>query len=136
MFGSNAPTSTISSTSATVIVAAPHILGLKFLDVPLKTKFPAASPFQAFTKAKSALKAGSKTYILPSNSLVSFPSATSVPKPAGVKNAGKPACAARHFSAKVPCGVSSTSNSPESICLSNSSFSPTYEEIIFLICLF
>ena len=29
--------------------------------------------------------------------------------------AGIPACAALHFSANVPCGVSSTSNSPESI---------------------
>ena len=54
-------------------------LGLKFLAVPLKIKFPAASPFHAFTKPKSALKACSKTYILPSNSLVSLPSATSVP---------------------------------------------------------
>ena len=33
---------------------------------------------------KSALNAYSKTYILPSNSRVSFPVATSVPKPAGV----------------------------------------------------
>ena len=32
-------------------------------------------------------------------------------------------------------GVSSTSNSPDKYCLSNSAFSPTYEEIILLICL-
>ncbi len=34
------------------------------------------------------------------------------------------------------CGTSSTSNSPERYCRSNSLFSPTYEEIIRLTCLF
>lgn len=33
------------------------------------------------------------------------------------------------------CGVSSTSSSPQRYCLSNSTFSPTYDEIIRLICL-
>ena len=33
------------------------------------------------------------------------------------------------------CGVNSTSNSPDRYCRSNSAFSPTYEEIILLICL-
>jgi 3-oxoacid CoA-transferase subunit A len=41
------------------------------------------------------------------------------------KNAGIPAPPALHLSANDPCGIRSTSNSPESICLSNSSFSPT-----------
>ena len=59
--------------------AAPAMQALKFLAVPLKIKFPAVSPFQAFTKAKSALYAVSKRCILPLNSLVSLPSATSVP---------------------------------------------------------
>lgn len=76
-----------------------------------------------------------------------------VPKPVGVKKAGMPAPPARIFSARVPCGVSSTSSSPsrqtariehelecdEQIllryCRSNSAFSPTYEEIMRLICM-
>lgn len=33
------------------------------------------------------------------------------------------------------CGVNSTSSSPQRYCLSNSTFSPTYDEIIRLICL-
>lgn len=40
------------------------------------------------------------------------------------------------FSARVPCGVISSSNYPSKYCLSNSAFYPTYEEIILLICLF
>ena len=57
-----------------------------------------------------------------------------VPKPVRVKNAGMPAPPARSRSAKVPCGLNSSSNSPDKYCRSNSLFSPTYEEIIFLIC--
>ncbi len=41
-----------------------------------------------------------------------------------------PAPPARSFSASVPCGVSSTSSSPERNCRANSLFSPTYELII------
>src|SRR4051794_25726603 len=37
---------------------------------------------------------------------------------------------ARIRSASVPCGVSSTSSSPERYCRANSLFSPTYDEII------
>ena len=37
---------------------------------------------------------------------------------------------ARSFSASVPCGVSSSSSSPERNCRSNSLFSPTYDEVI------
>ena len=117
-----------------VILAAPHMQGLKFLAVPLKIRFPASSPFQALTMEKSALKACSITCIFPLNSRTSLPMATSVPYPAGVKNAGIPDWAARQRSANVPCGISSTSNSPESIWRSNSAFSPTYDEIIFWIC--
>ena len=51
---------TNSSTSATVIFPAIAISGLKFLAVPLKIRFPAVSPFQAFTNAKSAVSADSK----------------------------------------------------------------------------
>ena len=40
----------------------------------------------------------------PSNSRVSLPSATTVPTPVGVKNAGMPAPPARMRSASVPCG--------------------------------
>ena len=64
------------------------MFGLKFLAVPLKIKFPASSPFQALTIEKSALKACSKIYIFPLNSLDSLPSATSVPKPTGVYTVG------------------------------------------------
>ena len=52
-------------------------------------------------------------------------SATCVPTPAGVKNAGMPAPPARSRSASVPCGTSSTSSSPPRNCRSNSLFSPT-----------
>src|SRR5690242_264774 len=45
-----------------------------------------------------------------------------------------PAPPARHRSANVPCGIKSTSSSPESNCRSNSAFSPTYDEIIFFTC--
>ena len=41
-----------------------------------------------------------------------------------------PAPPARSFSASVPCGVSSSSSSPERNCRSNSLFSPTYDEVI------
>src|SRR4051812_50059900 len=41
------------------------------------------------------------------------PSATCVPPPVAVKNAGIPEPPARIRSARVPCGVSSTSSSPE-----------------------
>lgn len=47
-----------------------------------------------------------------------------------LKIGGKPALMR---SANVPCGVSSTSNSPDKNCLSNSAFSPTYDDIIRLI---
>ncbi len=124
-FGSKVPAGTSSSTSTIVVLAAPHIQGLKLRAVPLKIRLPAVSPFHAFMMAKSALKACSIRCILPLKLRVSFPIATSVPYPAGVKKAGIPACAARHLSARVPCGMSSTSNSPESICRSNSAFSPT-----------
>ena len=82
--GFRTPGSTNSSTSAMVIFPAPAIGALKFLAVPLKIKFPAWSPFQAFTMENSALNACSKMWGLPSKSFISFPSATSVPKPAGV----------------------------------------------------
>ena len=39
---------------------------------------------------------------------------------------------ARSFSASVPCGVNSSSSSPARYWRSNSLFSPTYDEIIFL----
>ncbi len=58
------------------------------------------------------------------------PSATCVPTPVAVKNAGMPDPPARIRSASVPCGVSSTSSSPERYCRANSLFSPTYDEII------
>ena len=58
------------------------------------------------------------------------PSATWVPTPVAVKNAGMPEPPARIRSASVPCGVSSTSSSPERYCRANSLFSPTYDEII------
>src|SRR4051794_13920186 len=58
------------------------------------------------------------------------PSATCVPPPVAVKKAGMPEPPARIRSAKVPCGVSSTSSSPERYWRANSLFSPTYDEII------
>src|SRR4029077_6650125 len=58
------------------------------------------------------------------------PSATWVPPPVAVKNAGMPEPPARIRSASVPWGVSSTSSSPERYCRANSLFSPTYDEII------
>ena len=58
------------------------------------------------------------------------PSATWVPPPVAVKNAGIPEPPARIRSASVPWGVSSTSSSPERYCRANSLFSPTYDEII------
>src|SRR5271166_6630233 len=83
------------------------------------------SPFHALMRAKSACSARSMMYVLPSNSRVSFPFATIVPAPAGVKNAGMPAPPARMRSAKVPWGTSSRSSLPLSTSSSNSLFSPT-----------
>ena len=40
-------------------------------------------------------------------------------------DAGIPAPPARHLSARVPCGLNSSSSSPARYCRSNSSFSPT-----------
>src|SRR4051812_19083124 len=92
--------------------------------------------------------ASSRTYSRPSNVRVSFggedtvtlpessylhgrpPSATWVPPPVAVKNAAIPEPPARIRSASVPCGVSSTSSSPERYCRANSLFSPTYDAII------
>ena len=51
----NSPFSTISSTSATVIVEAPAISGLKFLAVFLKIRFPYLSALYAFIRLKSPL---------------------------------------------------------------------------------
>ncbi len=53
------------------------------------------------------------------------PSAIWVPTPVIVKKAAMPEPPARRRSASVPCGVSSTSSSPERYCRSNSLFSPT-----------
>src|SRR5699024_5001056 len=55
------------------------------------------------------------------------PSATKVPTPVRVKNAPMPEPPARMRSASVPCGVSSTSSSPDRYWRANSLFSPTYE---------
>jgi len=54
-----------------------------------------------------------------------------VPTPVWVKNAAIPDPPARSFSASVPCGVSSSSSSPDRNCRSNSLFSPTYDDVIF-----
>ena len=53
-----------------------------------------------------------------------------MPTPVAVKNAGIPDPPARIRSASVPCGVSSTSSSPERYCRANSLFSPTYDDTI------
>src|SRR6195952_3831901 len=92
--------------------------------------------------------ASSRTYSRPPKSRVSFggedtitsplvsylhgrpPSATWVPPPVAVKNAAIPDPPARIRSARVPCGVSSTSSSPERYCRANSLFSPTDDAII------
>ena len=76
--------------------------------------------------------AGEATITLPSASYRHGrpPSATWVPTPVAVKNAGMPDPPARIRSASVPCGVSSTSSSPERYCRANSLFSPTYDETI------
>src|SRR3984893_5935127 len=74
------------------------------------------------------------TQVAPSKSHSSFPSAMTVPIPVLVKNAGMPAPPALIRSARVPCGLNSSSSSPERYCRSKSLFSPTYDEIIFLIC--
>ena len=58
------------------------------------------------------------------------PSATWVPTPVPVKNAAIPVPPARIRSASVPCGVSSTSSSPDRYCRANSLFSPTYDDTI------
>ena len=84
------PGSTNSSTSAMVILPAMAMSGLKLRAVLLKIKLPSVSPFHAFTMAKSALKAVSNKYSLPSKILDSLPIATSVPTPAGVNIAGMP----------------------------------------------
>ena len=83
------------------------------------------SPRYALTKAKSAPRARSSTYSRPSKLRTSFPSATSVPTPVGVKKAGIPAPRARMRSANVPCGTSSMSISFSRIMRSSVSFSPT-----------
>ena len=83
------------------------------------------SAFHALTSDTSGTSERSITYGWPSNSRVSLPSATSVPTPVVVKNAGMPAPPARSFSASVPCGVNSSSSSPARYWRSNSLFSPT-----------
>src|SRR5690606_16705231 len=55
------------------------------------------------------------------------PSDTIVPTPVAVKKAGMPAPPARSRSARVPCGVSSTSISPLRYWRPNSLFSPMYD---------
>ena len=67
-------------------------------------------PPHAFTSEIPACSAFSSTYqserpSAPRSSRLSFPSATMVPTPVLVKNAGIPAPPARNFSASVPWGV-------------------------------
>ena len=96
------PAGTSSSTSAIVILPAIAIIGLKLRAVSLYIKLPCVSPFHAFTIAKSESKAYSIKYSLPLKFLTSFPMATSVPTPAGVKIAGMPYPDARQRVARVP----------------------------------
>jgi len=71
------------------------------------------SPFQAFTNAsRRAERAPSRTYVHQTHAF--FPSATMVPTPVGVKNAGMPAPAARMRSENVPCGTRSSWIFPDS----------------------
>ena len=105
--------------------AAWHIIGPKLRAVFRNTRLPAGSPFQALTSAKSARRPVSRTKGFPSNQRTSLPSATTVPYPAGVKKAGIPAPPARILSAKVPCGLSSTSSEPSRNMASKTLFSPT-----------
>src|SRR4051794_35331919 len=152
MSASISPGSTRCSTSA--MVTRPHIAasGLKLRADWRNTRLPCRSPFQARTSPKSATTAssitnslspsgvenvrtsfaGEDTVTLPSESYLhgSPPSATWVPTPVAVKNAGIPDPPARIRSASVPWGVSSTSSSPCRYCRANSLFSPTYDEII------
>src|SRR3954454_4034304 len=152
MSASISPGSTRCSTSA--MVTRPHIAasGLKLRADWRNTRLPCRSPFQARTSPKSATTAssitnslspsgvenvrtsfaGEDTVTLPSESYLhgSPPSATWVPTPVAVKNAGIPDPPARIRSASVPCGVSSTSSSPERYCRANSLFSPTYDATI------
>ena len=93
---------TTSSTSAIVTSAAVAIAALKFRDVPRYTRFPNLSALCARMNAKSPRIARSNTYSRPSMTRVSFPSATTVPAPVGVKKAGTPAPPARSRSANVP----------------------------------
>ncbi len=79
LFGSSSPTSTRCSTSATQILPQVAIIGLKLRAVSRNTRLPRRSPFHAFTMERSAVIASSSTYSLPSNTLVSLPSASLVP---------------------------------------------------------
>ena len=136
------------------MVTRPHIAasGLKLRAESRKTRLPCRSPFQARTRPKSATSdssstnslspsavektrtslAGEATATLPASSYFQGrpPSATWVPTPVAVKNAGMPEPPARIRSARVPCGVSSTSSSPARYCRANSLFSPTYDDTI------
>src|SRR4051812_12687640 len=79
--GSIWPAGTRCSTSATVTLAAVAIIGLKLRAVLRYTRFPAVSPFQAWTMARSANSPRSMMYFSPSNSFTSLPSAIRVPTP-------------------------------------------------------
>src|SRR5882757_7935693 len=149
--GSSSPGWTSSSTWAMVIRPAIAASGLKFRALRSNTRLPWVSPFSACTSPKSVVIDSSSTYVVPPISRVSFgsdafatepsalyfcgspPSATWVPTPASVKKAAIPHPPARSFSASVPCGVSSTSSSPDRNCRANSLFSPTYDEVILAI---
>ncbi len=63
------------------LVAGVAIIGLKFRAVLRYTRFPAVSPFQAWTMARSANSPRSMMYFSPSNSFTSLPSAIRVPTP-------------------------------------------------------
>src|ERR1051325_10163447 len=82
--GSSSPSSTSSSTSAMQIFPAVAAIGLKLRAVLRKTRLPWRSAFCAATREKSPTMRRSMTYWRPPNSRVSFPSATTVPNPAGV----------------------------------------------------
>src|SRR6478735_6383036 len=120
--GSSSPGSTSSSTCAMQTRPAIAASGLKLRADLLKTRLPCRSPRRAWTRAKSVTMASSSTNSRgsPSRSKVrtSF---------LGDAIAEPPA---RSFSASVPCGVSSSSSSPERNCRSNSLFSPTYDDVI------
>ena len=124
--GSRLPVGTISSTS--MMQTLPHMAagGLKLRGSLAEDRIAVSSAFHALTMERSAKIPRSRIYSSPSKTfhllaLGDDGAHARLGVEAGDARAARRACAP----ASVPCGLNSSSSSPDRYCRMNSAFSPT-----------